>query len=125
MNQQTNYFQLIHVNVVTGWDLKKNLLLIDEWRICNPKFAKATSDTIPKAKGHSALDLINFGKDPKTVDEKYIETCTIEPDSKASNDSIGVSNVQNVENTDPRETALDMIRRDMAGRQPTNFNKAA
>ncbi|KAF9413184.1 hypothetical protein HW555_008538, partial [Spodoptera exigua] len=72
-----------------GWDLNKNLLIVDEWRICSAKLVATQisigQKVIPKGLAHNDPKIMTFdvGHKDLAIDELgELRTYTIEPDTE-------------------------------------------
>ncbi|CAH1647548.1 unnamed protein product [Spodoptera littoralis] len=72
-----------------GWDLNKNLLIVDEWRICTAKLVATQisigDKIIPEVLTHTASNIRTFHEhENATGKHGKLKTYTIEPDSENS-----------------------------------------
>uniref|UniRef100_A0A2A4JR68 DUF647 domain-containing protein n=1 Tax=Heliothis virescens TaxID=7102 RepID=A0A2A4JR68_HELVI len=99
-----------------GWDLKKNLLMVDEWRLCTAKLVakhEPVGENAAEVRNHTPSSrLITFdiqhGRDDNQKDDK---TYTIEPDGRLSDDDSQSTGIPKVESRSNQTVAWNTQRR--------------
>ncbi|XP_050560375.1 RUS family member 1 [Spodoptera frugiperda] len=80
-----------------GWEVNKNLLVVDEWRICTAKLIatqiSVRENLIPKVVAHSVPKIKTFNKHEEVTDKQdKLNAYLIEPDTDNSDTNIGKGN---------------------------------